>query len=271
MPKAHVGFALVSSAALALAFASCSAPARQVVSEWPPQDFRFTIEALAPGPSGPVVTRRFDARADGVCVYAVSAEPLVDPVSRVALPVFETLCVYRLRPECVRLLARRLHQRGIASLETLQGAGIDAPEQSALRLSHRAFGHARTVVAAGQVHGALVRVLHVANAYLPPGASFALPGMVGDPEPVHLTGLPQPTTGAFAALGWFEEQAEAEGADADTLLAAFALSCRTGDRARAVRWQARWTALASIGATSDAPFYDPPRLLHEMLDRMLPP
>jgi hypothetical protein len=268
-PEAHRPFAqpIVLFGAM---FAACVGNRTQVPSEWPPPDFRLVVEELGEGGTGSFVTRRFAVSADGVCVYEKSPAPLVDPVSRTAVPVFRSLCAYRLRTEATRLLARKLHRRGVLDLDERQG-DQRATEGRSLRMSYTAFGEERVVVASGQVHGSFVRVLHVINAYLPPGESFELSGMVGDPEPANLTGVPSPVDGVVGAMAFHERLLEQHPENRDLLLDTFALACAAGERAKAERLLARWVESSSVTATAAAPFSDPPRLLPEMLQRMLPP
>jgi len=265
---AHFRSALVGSS-LAVMLAACASSTQQPQSEWPPADFRVEVEWTAGGAIDRAATKRFVAEADGLCFYGKSSAPIVDPVSKAALPVYDTMCVYRVRPECVRLLARKLHQRGVQKLEPQQGA-VEDLEAASVRMRHRAFASERTVVAAGQVHGAFVRVLHVVNAYLPPSESFWLQGMTGDPEPENLADVPAPVAAVAGALSWHEERLRERGDDPVMLLDAFALACRLGDRARSEQLLSRWETAAAASATKDAPFGDAPRLQPEMLRRMLP-
>lgn len=252
-----------------LALAACVGGATQMPSEWPPPDFRLQVEELQEGAGGSVVSRRFTVAADGVCIYGCSAEPLVDPATKTAIPVFRTMCAYRLRGECTRLLARKLYLRRVLELDAVQGDRRETQGRS-LRLSYRAFQQEHVVVASGQIHGSVVRVLHVVNAYLPPGEAFKLTGMVGDPEPTNLIGVPAPVEGVVGALEFHEHLLQQRPSDSDLLLDTFALCCAVGDRGKADQMLARWTAATSVGATAGAPFADPPRLLPEMLRRMLP-
>lgn len=270
MLKAHVRFALVSSC-LGLWLGACSTGARQVASEWPPPDFRLVVEETTQGATeaDPVSTKRFVVEPDGTCFVGKSKGPLVDAESTTVLPVFDTMCAYRLRPECTRLLARKLEQRGIRGLDALQGTGGEVTGKS-IRIVHRAFGHETRIQASGQIHGGFVRVLHVINAYLPSSESFALPGMTGDAEPENLGGVPAPVASAPGALAWHEEALQARGDQPELLLDTFALACRVGDRARSEDLLARWTAAVETPATPDAPFYDSPRLMPEVLKRLLP-
>lgn len=248
---------------------ACVGTAAPVPSEWPPDDFRLQVEELREGPTGAVASRRFTVDHTGLCIYGRSSDPLVDPVTRTAVPVFKTICAYRLRDECTRLLARKLHRRGVLDLDPEQGDRRETQGVS-LRLAYRAFGNEKVVIASGQIHGSLVRVLHVVNAYVPPAEVFTLPGMVGDPEPRTLTGVPPLADGILGALTFHESLLESRPGDPDLLLDAFALACVAPDRAAAERLLARWSAARSVGASPGAPFTDPPRLLPEILERMLP-
>jgi hypothetical protein len=250
---------------------SCSSSASQVPSEWPPPDFRLVVEETASG-SGhgqTLSTKRFVVEADGTCFLGKSTTPLVDATSTTVLPVFDTMCAYRLRPECTRLLARKLEQRGVRALDPLQGTGSEVAGRS-IRIVHHAFGHETRIQASGQIHGGFVRVLHIVNAYLPSSESFSLPGMTGDAEPENLAGVPAPIIGAVGALAWHEELLRQQGEQPELLLDTFALACRVGDRARSEALLARWAAASELPATPDAPFYEAPRLLPEVLRRLLP-
>ncbi len=267
-PKTHFCLELVGIGLLAL-LTGCGSTAPQGETVWPPQDFVLEVEWSSGGPPAQAQTKRFTVDASGVCVYSKSASPVIDPVSRAALPVFETMCAYRMRLECTRLLARKLHLRGIATLEPQQGA-VDDVDAPAIRLRHGAFGPPRIYTAVGQAHGTFVRVLHVVNSFLPSSESFWLPGMAGDSEPEHLADVPAPLAGAGAALAWHEERLALVGDRTGPLLEAFALACRVGDRARSEQLLSRWEASVYVAASQTAPFGDGPRLQPEMLRRMLP-
>jgi hypothetical protein len=268
VPMAQFRFVLVGMSLCALG-PGCTSSPQQSETVWPPADFRLEVEWTSGGAPSTTQTKRFVVRADGLCVYGKSASPLVDPVSKTALPVFDTMCAYRVRSECVRLLARKLEQRGVTKLELQQGT-MEAADAPAVRIVHRAFGKEHAVTAVGQVHGAMVRVLHIVNAHLPTSESFFLPGMTGDPEPENLAAVPAPVAGAAGALAWHEEQLREGGDQPLLLLDAFALACRAQDRARSEDLLTRWETATRVAASKDAPFVDAPRLLPEMLRRMLP-
>ncbi len=257
-------------AVAALAPAACVGDAAQVASEWPPPDFCVQLEELREADGASVAIRRFVVTADGICCYGRSTSPLVDPATQTKIPVFGTVCAYRLKGECTRSLARRLDRSGVLKLDTDQGDRV-ATQGRSLRLSYRAFAAERVIQARGQIHGALVQVLGALNAYVPPGEAFDLPGMGDDAEPANLIGVPAPVDSVPGALQFFEQQLHRRPRDTDLILDTFALACAAGERAKAEVLLARWVASSSIAATAAAPFLDPPRLLPEMLQRMLPP
>lgn len=270
MQNAKNGTTKVRSWILLAALAACASGPRQVPSEWPPTDFRLFVEEIGPCADGPLETKRFTVAADGFCVFSRSRSPLVDPETGTMIPVFDTVCAYRLRPECTRLLARKLEQRGIRVLEPQQGTGGNFDSKS-IRVVHGAFGHDTRIQATGQVHGGFVRLLHVVNAWLPSSERFDMPGMTGDSEPENLGAVPPPVEGVAGALAFVEERLLQVGEDGDLLLDAFALACRAGDRTRSEAFMQRWVEATTRPVTADAPFYDPPRLGVDVLQRMLPP
>src|SRR5262245_52567378 len=122
--------------------AACAGPTSQAPSEWPPRDFRVQVEELHEGDGSSVASRRFTVTADGVCIYSRSTQPLVDPESRTAIPVFGTISAYQLRGECTRQLARKLYSRGVLDLDLEQGDRRETKGVS-LRLTYRAFENER--------------------------------------------------------------------------------------------------------------------------------
>jgi len=255
-----------------MSLAACQSGLAPVPSEWPPDDFELVLEELRESHAGAVVARRFSVSGDGLCVYAEAAETIGDRRLGVELPVFAKVCAYRLLQVSTRLLARQLYKRGVLELDQAQG-DQRATDQRSIRLSYRAFGNERLVVAAGQIHGAMVRILHVVNAYLPPGDShrFRLPGMAGDPEPEQLSfeDWLRPVDDAAGALVCHLQLLDLHPDDPELLLSAFALACWERDRTRARRLLGRWVEVTGIGATSAAPFSDPPRVTREMLEAIL--
>jgi hypothetical protein len=138
-----------------------------------------------------------------------------------------------------------------------------------LRIEYTGFARTKVVVASGQIYGALPRILNVINAHMPPGEQLAMPGLVGDPDPVQLTRVPAPVEDLHGSLQAHADLVQCHPADADLLLDTFALACKAGDRPTALAMLERWEKLP--GAQADSPpVLDPPHLTPELLRRMLP-
>lgn len=241
-----------------------------MASIWPPPDFRLVIEELAEDGGQPIVLRRFAVTADGICVYARAAvdEALVDAETGTRLPVFRTMCAYRLLDVSTRLLARKLHKRGVLELEGTQGDQHETMGRS-VRLSYAAFDNSRVIVASGQIHGTMARLLRVVNTHVPQGEEFVLPGITADAEPQTLIDVPAPVDDLPGALACHLELLTTRPDDQELLLDAFALACRAGERATATALLQRWQAAAVPGVPP--PFSDTPQLTTELLARLLPP
>jgi len=255
--------------ALLALLAGCAADPAPVASEWPPADFRLVVEELQESVGDVQVRRRFAVGADGVCVYGRASSQVVDPQTATSLPVFSSLCAYRLLADNTRLLARKLHRRGVLKLESVQG-DQRATGGVSMRLFYRAFGCVKTVTSSGQIHGAMAQILTIVNAYLPTGELFRVAGMSGDPEPSTLRGVPDPVDDAVGALGCYRELLQERPDDEELLLGAFALACRTGDRGIAFDLLQRWN-VAHQPLPAVAPQLDAPRLTPDILMRLLPP
>lgn len=216
----------------------------------------------------PVVTRRFEVDADGVCIYGNSLDPLWIEPPGAALPVFARLSVYRLVEPSTRLLARKLEKRGVFALREVEGDQRETHGRS-LRLMVTMFGDRHEVRASGQVHGEFARVLHLVNAHVPPGEPFLLPGMIGDAEPSPLRGVPAPVEDAAGALAALSALRARERAVPEHALQTFALAVRVGDRDAAEQWLDRWILAAGVGSET-SPFGDErlgPTALRQLLPR----
>jgi hypothetical protein len=247
----------------------CIAERPQVPSIWPPPDFQLVVEELSDATGQQLVHRRFSVTADGICVYAIAdAEPLVDQETGTRLPVFSTMCVYRLLDVSARLLARKLHKAGVLDLEGSQ-LEPDAGQGVAVRLSYRAFDNTRVIVAAGQMHGVTARLLRIVNAHLPAGEKFALPGQsAADTPQSTLIDVPTPVADVRGALDCHFELLERR-REPVLLLDAFALACRAADREAAADLLQRYAAATAIAVPP--PFSDTPQVTPALLARLLPP
>lgn len=239
---------------------------------WPPADFEFHAEQLALGLDGMQVQRRLRVYADGVVVYGTATESLrgrVDPTAgpTVALPVFERMSVYRLVPGSLRAFARRLDRLGIATMAPRQGDSL-SPECSIVLLRWRAFGAENRILVQGGVGGPVAELLAAISAHLPVGERFET-GNGSKQLAAVLRGVPEPLADRAAALQVHESLCEAH-VDEQLLVDAFTLACVSGDRSRAQRLLARYSALprsTAPGAVESAE----PRLDARFLQRFLPP
>lgn len=265
-------------AAIAAGFALCvlagCAEHDPPPSIWPPADFRCEVEEVTLRDGVLQVTRRASFDASGLVVYGTAARSLVDAETRTALPVFDRLAVYRLEPSCVRLFARKLDQRGVATIDAVQGER-GATDDAGVVLRWRAFGGERTIAARGRVHGSMADILATVCAHLPNGERFtALPA---DERPVvpMLRGVPDPAVDGAGALQVYTTLLTQQGDDEQWLLDAYALACAGGKRAAAEAFLQRWSALDAARRAQRAatPFPDekPPGLSADVLRRLLPP
>ncbi|MBL8755295.1 MAG: hypothetical protein JNK15_18490, partial [Planctomycetes bacterium] len=224
-------------------------------SVWPPDDFACEVEevALRDGVSQVVRRVRFDHR--GLVVYGTATASRVDPVSKVALPVFDRLCAYELVPVCLRAFARNLQRLGVTSIDTVQGErGVSG--DTGLVLRWQAFRNVRTIVARGRVHGQMAEILAVVQAHMPNGERLGLPGLDERVVVPVLKAVPEPLADASAALAAHLRFLQQRPDDRSLLLDAFTLACATGARADAEVLLQRWTAAGggqAVGTFPDEP------------------
>lgn len=239
-----------------MALASCATRERDAVLKWPPADFRLAVDEyqlfegdrLAPA-------RSFVVLADGTALYREATQLRFDPEGTVALPVYASTCCYRLVPDSIRLLSRKLHKAGALEL----GGQIDSREgERVLNFGLRSGGRQVMVAAHGQVGGALARQVRIANSYMPGGREFLPAGMGGDPEKNRLSGVPGPVESLEGSLAFHLELLERFPGDAMLLLDSFVLACAKGDRDLARQLLRRWQKLEPV-APAPGPFDDDTR------------
>jgi hypothetical protein len=238
---------------------------------WPPADFQCEVEELTLRDGSLQVLRRVRFDVDGLVVYGTSSSSRTAPGGDVALPVFDRLAIYELVPACVRRLARRLDELGVARLDTAQGER-GANDDTGLVLRWRAFGAQRTLTARGRVHGPMATILEVIAAHLPPGEGFGLPEFPARPIVPVLRGVPEPLADAERSLAAYQDLLARDPDDRAWLLEAFALACATAARPTALALLERWEALDRSGQQA-GPFPDRPAgaLTAEDLRLLLPP
>ncbi|HEX6809988.1 MAG TPA: hypothetical protein VF384_00070 [Planctomycetota bacterium] len=263
-------FARSSSAiwlALTLAASACKSDAR-AKSIWPPADLEILVEELQVDGAEARVLRRFRAGADGLVAYGTSSRSVEDPETHTLLPVFDRLSVYRLVPESIRALARKLDKAGIAELDRVQGErGVE--EGTSLAMEWQAFGRRHVVTARGRLHGPMAEIMALVGAHLPPGEGFGLPGLADRPVVPVLRGVPAPRLDAAAAFEAHERMLAERPEDEGWLLDAFALACHLEKRSNAEALLQRWSDLTAAERTAPFP-EEESRLAPAVLQRMLP-
>lgn len=238
---------------------------------WPPGDFYLEVESSRHTQQVSETLQKYQVWSDGFALYRESDESLRDAAGDVSLAVFRRLCAWRMLPESTRGLARKLHRRGVLDLQSIQGDERQPGEGRALSLRYQAFGRSKNVIARGQIHGPMVRVLHVVNSYLPEGVEFDMPGMVGDREPRRLTNVPPPTEDLEGSLEFHRELLERFPEDTELTLDAFALACRAGQRDVAEELLARYLELTEPQRRQGEMFPEAGEALTaERLRRLLP-
>lgn len=254
--------------------AGCAAGALEP-SIWPPPDFRCELEEVTLRDGALQVTRRVRFESSGVVVYGTAARSLVEPASKVALPVFDRLAVYQLVPACVRSLARRLQERGVTAIDTTQGER-GAAGDTGLVLRWRAFGSERLLTVRGRVHGQMAQILRIVSSMLPDGERFAFVDADDRPVVSVLRGVPAPAVDIDGALQAHQALLQQYGADPAWMLDAYVLACRGGRREAAEALLQRWWRREELRAMAGSPpdsFPDAATsgLTVEILHRLLPP
>lgn len=251
-----------------MALVSCATKGGNEALDWPPRDFRLTVEEFRPFEGERIEpARSFLVFADGTALYREAAHLRFDPEGTLALPVFTSACCYRLVPDSVRLLSRKLHKAGALDL-----AGQVEPRSGdrVLQFGLRSGGKQVQVTAFGQVRGSLARQVRIANSYMPERCEFVPAGMGGDPEENRLRGVPGPVESLDGSLAFHLELLERFPEDAMLLRDTFVLACAKGDRELARSLLRRWLDLGE-GAPRVGPFDDdnrPPTAAQ--LERLIP-
>ncbi len=186
----------------------CFAP-RARHSAWPPKDFYIEVKAGENSADGIFTKQKVQIWRDGLVVYQEAARPAL--TSRVkdapGLPVFKSLCAYRLAGRSVRMLSRLLYQSSVQDIPVTVGdlGGGLGPWLKMLYQSRsrppddlrakdpepaERIGEPREIMVHLRVFGPMNRVLHIVNSFLPEGHGFSMPEMVGMPEPFHAVEVP---------------------------------------------------------------------------------
>ena len=209
-------------------------------SVWPPNNFRLVVEEVQREGASVHVIRRIQVVADGTVIYGTSSAPLVDVETGVSWPVFDRLSVYRLEPDCVRVLARRIARLGISDF-VVPASAVGQGVGPGLTLQWQAFGSQRIVPSSGRLRGPMAEIMAVVASYLPPGEAFATE--MSRPIVPVLRGVPKPKVGVAEALLAFNERIREDPDDSELVLAAYALACSAGEWQHAEILLERWQQL----------------------------
>lgn len=262
-----------------MASSACTTDRTTTATVWPPPDFGLVVEELRVRTDvgeqpQPALSRRLQVFADGTVLLLRARAVLVDADTGTLLPVFDEAAAWRMLPVTTRLLARKMHDRGITELRpTVVDLGAIPDGGSLLRLRYQGFGHEVAAVGCGPFQGSFARVLRVVNAFLAKDDAFESPGMAGDRELSKVTGVPSPQRDLAGSLRLHQDLLREHPADPELLLAAFALACGSGERTEAERLLARLAPQlpADPGPPVSLPAGTAPVLSAAILTRLLPP
>ena len=199
--------------------------ARDRHSAWPPEDFYLEIEADGSKTADGIFTRqKVQIWRDGLVVYQEADRPaLISSVENApGLPVFKSLCAYRLAEPSVRMLSRLLYQSSIQDIPVTVGdmGGGTGPWLRMLYESRSRppdgsadsdpdpappAGEPQEITVHLRIFGPMNRVLRIVNSFLPKGHGFTMPGMVGMEEPLHAVEVPPVTTSVEGSLRYHVE------------------------------------------------------------------
>ncbi len=175
-------------------------------SKWPPADFFLEVAAGENSVDGIFCKQKAQIWRDGLVVYQRAAPPPL--TSKVAaapgLPVYKSVCAYRLAPESIRMLSRMLLQSSIKDIPATVG-NVSGGEGPWLKMLYRSNGDDQEIMVYVRIFGPMNRVLHVLNSFLPDGHGFTMPEMVGMPEEAHVVEVPPVAESVEGALSFHRE------------------------------------------------------------------
>lgn len=227
---------------LALLPGGCLGGAR-AEGRWPPADFHLWLEQQERigGVLRPV--RQAEVYADGLVVLREAAAWLdTEAGGGLSLPVFRSLCVYRMHPRSVRSLSRELHQLPVLRLEQppvpLAGQRID--ETLRMRLVY--LDNHLDLLCQNRSYGLFNSCLRLCNSFLPPGHGFRMQDMAGIPLESRVQDVPLPKEDLAGSLAEHQRLLEQRPEDLELRRVVFALACAQGEFAVAERCLTRLEA-----------------------------
>ncbi len=181
--------------AFPIALVACVGPTVQA-SLWTPPDFHVDVWQTAVDEEGvPRVARRFEVWADGLAAFREAERDVASPDGLV--PLYDTICVYEMHPNSVRMLGRLLQRAGIMDAGVAPPAGR-APTDGDVTIRWSAFGDSGSVPSWSEDPVLFDRLLQVVNAFVPAGHEFDDPA--GEKEPRHVADVPEPVRSVQGAI-----------------------------------------------------------------------
>ncbi|MBK8979234.1 MAG: hypothetical protein IPM29_25335 [Planctomycetes bacterium] len=193
----HVALRILA-AAMAAVGSGCVTES-PVGSRWPGDGFAIDARVVAFPDGEAVPLQSFLAWEDGLAVYREA--PRVLPGSAPPIPVYSTVCVYELRPESIRMLARLLARAELfGTTSSFRADGETTDVEVEVRWSLRS--EQGQITTRSTETGRIERVAHVINAFLPAGRTLRWPGgdLPGQPEPRRIEGVPEPVDDLAGSL-----------------------------------------------------------------------
>lgn len=235
-----------------LAVGGCISNREQAPTLWPPDDFRLEVELGRYGSEGYQIQQRAQFWNDGLAVYQEADRSLRKEGVPLALPIFERLCSYRLRPESIRSLSREIGGLDIAALPADQGAGGSDGYPFEVHVAWAAFGSEKDLHARGRVRLPMAQLLRIVNAYLPAGRGFEVPRMGGEPRDARIEQVPDVVEGLETVADGYEVIVPLRSEDRSLLMAAIAVAHVAGRGERLREYLARIDD--QLGGAEGTPF-----------------
>ena len=233
-------------AAFAAAAGACVTPETTGESLWPPEDFSVAVRRAETRNGVAQELYRFRVFGDGLALWRQARRSVGGAaVGTGLLPVLDTVCCYRLRPESLRMLSRELDAAGVGAVRSASGDDRD-PEAPVLAIRYRGFGRDTVAFATGDPESGsdLRRVLDVLHGYVPAGRRLMPNDLTGRRLEPALLRVPEPTQSIQGSLRLHQDLCRRYPEDLELVVDAFALAVAHGERelagdllARAVRME----------------------------------
>lgn len=222
---------------------------RDQLSIWPPEDFYLEVRGVVTDASGSRQKQQLQVWADGLMVYRQAARDL--PNCPIPIPLFTEVCAYRLDPETIRSLSRKLHLRHLYDLDEIRIENQVMNGEHAVIIWHAREQEGRISSMSPTTN--LDPVLNLINSFLPEGHGIVYDDLAGSLEVREVMQVPTPVDSLSGALAFHVELADAHVENQELTLHTFALAIAGED------WQEARKRLAIIET------YRPSAVLGEIL------